>query len=171
MVQIDFTPDETVQDPDAPKKRYDVPPGCYNLIVIGSEKEEGYKSGAKGFKLVFEIKITDGEYADQKFKLYFNYEHSNPMTQKIARQTLTKFQKLVTGKIEPFKDTISLQFKPFRANLIVNEGKDGKFYNNIDYKNPPEISAMAKLAEKYAAVVEGDVETEGSDFDDSEIPF
>jgi len=143
MVELSqpFIPAEIPED----ERSFDpVPRGRYPMQVIESRIDDT-KAGT-GRIMTLTLEIIDGEYTNRRIWDRLNIENQNPDAQRIALGSLRKLCDAL-GIVE-LRDTEELHFKPFEADVRIEEDKSGQYgpQNRVRYVSEGQAAPAPKSA-------------------------
>lgn len=108
-----------------------IPDGEYVLQALEAEEKDTSKGDGSYIKVKFEV--VRGEFAGQWIWQNFNINNPSEKAQRIGRQQIVAWA-TACGKPDA-DDTDKLLNKPFKADIIIEKGKDG-------YKDSNRIKAF-----------------------------
>ena len=142
-------------DASAPAEYDPLPEGDYVLTALEAEEKDTSRGDGSYIKVKFEV--VKGEYVGRLLWQNFNINNPSEKAQKISRQQLVAWA-TACGKPDA-DDTDKLLEKPFKASVVIEEGRNGyKARNKIkaflfDQDEAParKASPAAKSAPKASA--------------------
>ena len=122
MAKFGFNVSEVTPDTGATGVSYDpLPEGDYILKALEAEEKETSRGDGSYIKAKFEV--VRGEYAGRLLWQNFNINNPSEKAQKIGRQQLVAWA-TACGKPDA-DDTDKLLEKPFKASVVIEEGRNG----------------------------------------------
>jgi len=145
-------PDERVFEP--------VPQGKYKLQVVDSKIDD--TSTGSGQMLTLTLEVVEGPFERRKLWDRLNIVNQNPEAQRIAQQSLRGL--CLSIGLNDLKDTEQLHFKPFYAQVTVQQDKSGQYgpQNRVRYMDPSAASGKPPAGKPAPTAARGSAAPNGN---------
>lgn len=123
-----------------------IPEGTYKVEISKGVIDDNKRGTGQWLRLHFTI--LEGPQSNEEFVQFFNFEHKNEDTQRIAKEQLSSVC-LAVGIDGTVDDSEDLYGKQLLVDLKIEQGKDKKMRNRVTkYKSLPAAAAPVAPAQE-----------------------